>query len=208
LKTEFRTFTEGGWAVATRKTQISRKTAETDITLTLDPDAAVAGGIRTGVPFFDHLLLAMSFHGRLGLAVDARGDLDVDPHHLIEDVGLVLGQAFSGVMEKTGQVARFGHAVIPMDEALAEAVIDVCGRPTLSWVAAFPQPYAGAFDLSLLREFLTGLAAQARISLHVEVRRGENSHHMAEAAFKALGKALQAAYAPSSLEMSSKGRIG
>ena len=194
--------------MATRKTQITRKTAETDITLTLDPDATVAGGIRTGVPFLDHLLLSMSFHGRLGLAVDAKGDLEVDPHHLVEDVGLVLGQAFSEVMEKTGHVARFGHAVIPMDEALAEATVDVCGRPTLSWVAAFPQPYAGAFDLSLLRELLTGFAAQARFSLHLEVRRGENSHHMAEAAFKALGKALQAAYAPSPLEMSSKGRIG
>jgi imidazoleglycerol-phosphate dehydratase len=194
--------------MTTRKTQVSRKTAETDITLTLDPDAAVSGGIRTGVPFLDHLLLSMSFHGRLGLVVDAKGDLDVDPHHLVEDVGLVLGQAFLGVMEKTGHVARFGHAVIPMDEALAEASVDVCGRPTLSWVAAFPQPYAGAFDLSLLREFLTGFASQARVSLHLEVRRGENSHHMAEAAFKALGKALQAAYAPSPLEMSSKGRIG
>jgi imidazoleglycerol-phosphate dehydratase len=194
--------------MATRRTQISRKTAETDITLTLDPDAAVPGGIRTGVPFFDHLLLSMSFHGRLGLAVDAKGDLEVDPHHLVEDVGLVLGQAFAGVMEKTGHLARFGHAVIPMDEALAEASVDVCGRPTLSWIAAFPHPYAGAFDLSLLREFLTGFAAQARLSLHLEVRRGENSHHMAEAAFKALGKALQAAYAPSPLEMSSKGRIG
>jgi imidazoleglycerol-phosphate dehydratase len=95
-----------------------------------------------------------------------------------------------------------------MDEALAEVVVDVCGRPTLSWVASFPQPYVGTFDLSLLREFLTGLSSQARISLHVEVRRGENSHHMAEASFKALGKALQAAYAPSSMEMSSKGRIG
>jgi imidazoleglycerol-phosphate dehydratase len=199
---------KAGTAVATRKTQVVRKTEETDITLTIDPDAAVAGGIGTGLPFFDHLLLSMSFHGRLGLAVEAKGDLDVDPHHLVEDVGLVLGQALAGVMEKTGHVARFAHAVIPMDEALAEATVDVCGRPTLSWVVAFPQTHAGTFDLSLLREFLTGLTAQARISLHLEVRRGENSHHMAEAAFKALGKALQAAYAPSPLEMSSKGRIG
>ena len=191
-----------------RKVQISRTTRETDITLTLDPDTAVAGMIRTGLPFLDHLLTAMSFHGRLGLAVEGKGDLEVDAHHLVEDTGLVLGQAFSDVLEKTGHVTRFGHAVIPMDEALAEVTIDVCGRPTLSWHAAFPQPFAGTFDLSLLREFFTALATQARISLHIEIRRGENSHHMAEAAFKALGKGLQQAYGASSQEMSSKGRIG
>ena len=191
-----------------RKVQIARKTRETDITLALDPDAAVAGGIRTGLPFLDHLLTSMSFHGRLGLAVEGSGDLDVDAHHMVEDTGLVLGQAFSELLQKTGHVTRFGHAVIPMDEALAEVKIDVCGRPTLSWHADFPQPVAGTFDLSLLREFFTALAAQARISLHIDIRRGENSHHMAEAAFKALGKALQQAYGGSSQEMSSKGRIG
>lgn len=191
-----------------RKVEISRKTRETDITLTLDPDTAGAGTIRTGLPFLDHLLTSMSFHGRLGLVVEGSGDLDVDAHHMVEDTGLVLGQAFSDLLSRTGQVTRFGHAVIPMDEALAEVTIDVCGRPTLSWHASFPQPMAGSFDLSLLREFFTALAAQARISLHIEIRRGENSHHMAEAAFKALGKALQQAYGASSQEMSSKGRIG
>jgi imidazoleglycerol-phosphate dehydratase len=195
-------------AVPSRKVQIARKTRETDITLTLDPDGAVAGVIRTGLPFLDHLLTSMSFHGRLGLVVEGSGDLEVDAHHMVEDTGLVLGQAFSDVLEKTGHVTRFGHAVIPMDEALAEVTIDVCGRPTLSWHPSFPQSMAGTFDLSLLREFFTALAAQARISLHIEIRRGENSHHMAEAAFKALGKALQQAYGASSQEMSSKGRIG
>jgi imidazoleglycerol-phosphate dehydratase len=188
--------------------QVARKTRETDITLTLDPDAAVAGAIRTGLPFLDHLLTSMSFHGGLGLALEGSGDLEVDAHHMVEDTGIVLGQAFAAVLEKSGQVTRFGHAVIPMDEALAEATVDVCGRSTLFWHALFPQPQAGTFDLSLLREFFTALAAQACISLHVEVRRGENSHHMAEAGFKALGKALQQAYAPSSREMSSKGQIG
>jgi len=194
--------------VPSRKVQIARKTRETDITLTLDPDAAVAGAIRTGLPFLDHLLTSMSFHGRLGLVVEGSGDLEVDAHHMVEDTGLALGQAFFDLLQRTGHVTRFGHAVIPMDEALAEVTIDVCGRPTLSWHAAFPQPMAGTFDLSLLREFFTALAAQARISLHIEIRRGENSHHMAEAAFKALGKALQEAYGASSEEMSSKGRIG
>jgi imidazoleglycerol-phosphate dehydratase len=194
--------------VTTRKSEITRTTRETDISITLDPDTTVAGGISTGVPFFDHLLTSMSFHGRLGLKIAARGDLAVDPHHLVEDVGLVLGQAFAAVMEKTGAVARFAHAVIPMDEALAEVTIDVCGRPTLFLKADFPQPWAGTFDLSLLREFFGALAGQARVSLHVEIRRGENSHHMAEAAFKALGRVLHDAYAPGTQEMSSKGRIG
>jgi imidazoleglycerol-phosphate dehydratase len=196
--------------VQSRKVQCARKTRETDITIGLDPDQPLQGGIATGLPFFDHLLASMSFHGPLGLAVSARGDIEVDPHHLVEDTGLVLGQAFAEVLAKHGPVARFGHAVIPMDEALAEATIDVCGRATLSWHAAFPQPRAGDFDLALLREFLIALAGQAHISLHLEVRRGENSHHMAEAGFKALGKALAAAYRPGAeaAGMSTKGRIG
>lgn len=194
--------------MSSRKVQVTRATRETDITLTFDPDQPFEGEIATGVPFFDHLLLAFAFHGRMGLSVKARGDIDVDSHHLVEDTGLVLGQALADVLQKTDAVARFGHAVIPMDEALAEAVVDVCGRPTLSWHADFPQPRAGAFDLSLLREFLIGLSSQARISLHVEVRRGENGHHMAEAAFKALGRAVRQAYSPAPDAMSTKGRIG
>ncbi len=197
--------------MTSRKVERTRNTKETQITICLDPDRALAGSIETGLPFFDHLLHALSFHGPLGLTVAARGDIAVDPHHLVEDTGLVLGQAFAGVLSASGAVARFGHAVIPMDEALAEAVVDVCGRPTLSWRASFPQSHAGTFDLALLREFLLGLTGEARISLHLEVRRGENGHHMAEAAFKALGRALHAAYAPGGPEaagMSTKGRIG
>jgi imidazoleglycerol-phosphate dehydratase len=194
--------------VISRKVQVTRTTRETDISLGLDPDGVLEGGISTGLAFFDHLLTSMSFHGPLGLSIAAKGDIDVDPHHLVEDTGLVLGQAFSAVLEKGGAVKRFGHAVIPMDEALAEVAIDVCGRPTLSLHAAFPQAYAGTFDLALLREFFIALSSQARISLHLELRRGENSHHMAEAGFKALGKALALAYSPGGREMSSKGRIG
>ena len=191
-----------------RKSQVSRATRETDITLGLDPDAAAAPQVRTGLPFFDHLLASMAFHGRFALQIEARGDIEVDAHHLVEDTGLALGQALAGVFESTGQLARFGHAVVPMDEALAEVTIDVCGRPTLALQAVFPQPCIGTFDLSLLREFFAALAAQARMSLHIETRRGENSHHSAEAVFKALGRALRQAYSPSGDEMSSKGRIG
>ena len=194
--------------MASRKVEVARTTRETDITLALDPDVPGEGALSTGLPFFDHLLHALSFHGRMGLSVKARGDLAVDPHHLVEDTGLVLGQAFAEVQQKSGSLARFGHAVIPMDEALAEAVIDVCGRPTLVWQAEFPQPRAGEFDLFLLREFLLGLTSQAHISLHLLARGGENAHHMAEAAFKALGRALRQAYTPSEGAMSTKGRIG
>jgi imidazoleglycerol-phosphate dehydratase len=193
--------------VTSRKVNIQRKTRETDISVTLDPESDAQPAVRTGLPFFDHMLTSMAFHGRFFLEVNGTGDIDVDAHHLVEDVGLVLGQAFSAVLEK-GRVLRFGHAVVPMDEALSEVTIDVCGRPTLVLHAAFPQPCAGTFDLSLLREFFTGLSAQARISLHVNVRQGENSHHMAESAFKALGRALRQAYSPDGREMSSKGRIG
>lgn len=190
-----------------RAATVSRKTRETDISLALDLDAA-GGTVRTGVPFLDHMLASMAFHGRFRLEVTASGDLAVDAHHLVEDVGLVLGQALSEIFARAGTVARFGHAVIPMDEALAEVTIDVCGRPTLVLQAPFPQQWAGDFDLSLIREFLGGLAAQARIALHAETRRGANGHHMAEALFKALGKALQQAYGPAGGGMSSKGRIG
>ncbi len=191
-----------------RRVQIARKTRETDVSITLDPDASAGGQVRTGLPFFDHLLGSMAFHGRFFLDVGAQGDLEVDAHHLVEDVGLVLGQAFSAVLAKSGQVRRFAHQVIPMDEALAQVTMDVCGRPTLVWRVRLPQPQAGTFDLSLLREFFDALTAQARISLHVDARRGRNSHHIVEAVFKALGKALHESYAPAEDEMSSKGQIG
>ena len=194
--------------MASRTITIERATRETQIALTLDFDGRAEPDVSTGLPFFDHLLSSMSFHGRFSLSIKARGDLEVDPHHLVEDVGLVLGQALAGVLGKTGKVARFAHAVIPMDEALSEVTVDVCGRPTLVLSAQFPQPVAGTFPVALLREFFLGLASEARISLHVDVRRGENSHHMAESAFKALGRALAQAYAPVGDDMSTKGRIG
>jgi imidazoleglycerol-phosphate dehydratase len=194
--------------MVSRKVQITRTTRETDITMTLDMDAPGEPRVSTGLPFFDHLLASMSFHGRFFLDVRAKGDLDVDAHHLVEDVGIVLGQALSAALAKTPQVGRFAHVVIPMDEALAQVTIDVCGRPTLVWLVRLPQDRAGTFDLFLLREFFDGLTSQARMSLHVEARRGRNSHHMVEAAFKALGKALKEAYAPAEGGMSTKGQIG
>lgn len=177
-----------------RTAQIDRTTKETSIALTVDLDDPTEREIASTVPFFDHLLHAMSFHGGFGLAVAAGGDTEVDPHHLVEDVGIVLGSAFSQLSDG---VVRFGAAVIPMDEALSEVVIDVCGRPTLVYSAEYPQPTVGTFDLALLREFLLGFVGNARVALHAMIRHGENAHHMAESLFKALGRALGSAYAES-----------
>jgi imidazoleglycerol-phosphate dehydratase len=187
---------------------LTRRTKETDITVGMDPDTRGEGsGISTGVGFFDHLLTAFSFHGGIGLSVMASGDLSIDAHHVVEDTGLLMGDAFLQVLSN-GPVRRFGHAVIPMDEALSEVSVDVSGRPFLGYRAVFPQPKVGNFDLSLLREFLMAFSSRARISLHAETRYGENSHHMAEALFKALGKAVSSAYRPADATLSTKGSIG
>jgi imidazoleglycerol-phosphate dehydratase len=179
-----------------RQHSLKRETKETNISLTLSLDEAEPVAIDTGVPFFDHLLTAMSFHGGFGLELKAKGDLSVDAHHLVEDTGLVLGDAFLALTGDKPAVTRFGHAVIPMDEALSEVSVDVCGRAACVYRADYPQKLVGAFDTALIREFLLALAQRAKISLHAAVREGENSHHMAESLFKALGKALAAAYAP------------
>lgn len=177
---------------------IERKTKETEITVSLaeafEPDPNPA--IDTAVPFFNHMLHALLFHGGFGGSVTGRGDVEVDPHHLVEDTGLVLGEALLKLQERRGSIVRFGHSVVPMDDALAEATVDASMRPYMVYRAAFPQAFAGTFDISLAREFFQGLASKARINLHLEARYGENSHHMVEALFKACGKALGRAYAP------------
>lgn len=189
---------------------IERKTKETEIRLTLDLERRDAPRVSTGVPFFDHMLTAMAFHGGFWIDLEAKGDLDVDAHHLVEDTGLVLGDAFRKVQDARGGVMRYGHSVIPMDEALSEVVIDACGRPYWVYEATFPQTHAGTFDLSLVREFLIGFTNRAQVNLHAHCRYGANGHHMVEALFKALGKALAQAYAPrdgGSAAMSTKGVI-
>lgn len=189
---------------------IERTTKETQIRLSLDLDRRDAPKVATGVPFFDHMLTAFAFHGGFYLEVSARGDLEVDPHHLVEDTGLVLGDAFKKAQETRGGLVRYGHSVIPMDEALSEVVVDACGRPYWVYEAAFPQSHAGTFDLSLIREFLIAFTNRAQVNLHALCRYGANGHHMAEALFKALGKALAQAYAPrdgGSAAMSTKGVI-
>lgn len=187
-----------------RRIESKRTTKETDVTVGLDLCGPADIRVDTGLPFFDHLLTSMAFHGGFGLTLKARGDVQVDAHHLVEDTGLVFGTALADIQRRCQPVARFGHAVIPMDEALAEVAVDVCGRPTLGYRPRFPQARAGSFDLWLLREFFLALVDQARISVHVDTRGAENSHHVAEAMFKALGRALAEAYGPGRA-MSTKG---
>ena len=189
---------------------IERATKETKIRLSLDLDRKDAPKISTGVPFFDHMLTALAFHGGFYLEIDAEGDVAVDAHHLVEDTGLVLGDAFKTVQEARGGVVRYGHSVIPMDEALSEVVIDACGRAYWVYTAQWPQTHAGTFDLSLVREFVIAFTNRAQVNLHALCRYGANGHHMAEALFKALGKALAQAYAPrdgGAAAMSTKGVI-
>ena len=189
-----------------RSACVERNTKETRITAVLGLDQRGTVRIDTPVPFFSHMLEAMAFHGGFELQVRARGDVEVDPHHLVEDVGLVLGDCLREARGESA-VVRFGSAVVPMDDALSEVVLDVGGRPYLHYEASYPQPVAGTFDVALVREFLLAMTMRARINVHATVRHGINAHHMVEALFKALGRALAAAYAPSGGAMSTKGRI-
>lgn len=188
---------------------IKRKTKETDITVSLDMKDNSSIDIKTESPFLSHLLNAFSFHGGFSLIIKASGDMDIDPHHLVEDTGLVIGEAFSELVKKTGAVCRYGHSVIPMDDALSEVTIDVCGRPYLVYNVEYPQNYAGDFDLSLIREFMLAFANTAKINLHCQGRYGLNGHHIAESLFKALGKAAAMAYkkAKNDSPLSTKGQL-
>jgi imidazoleglycerol-phosphate dehydratase len=176
-----------------RTAQIERKTAETDIALSLALDGAGEYEIATGIGFFDHMLTHLAKHGKFDLRVQAHGDLEVDQHHTVEDVGIVLGQALQqAVGDKAGMV-RFGEATAPMDEALVTAVIDFGGRPHLEYGLTVPTEKVGDFDTELTREFFLAVANNAALNLHLRQNAGENSHHIIEAAFKAFARALDQA---------------
>jgi imidazoleglycerol-phosphate dehydratase len=177
-----------------RSVAIARKTAETDIRIRLDLDGRGENAIATGIPFLDHMLAQVARHGHFDLAVEASGDLHVDLHHTVEDVGIALGDAVSQALGDKAGIARYGAARVPMDESLASAVVDLSGRPYLVFQA--PQiagERIGDFDAGLVREFFLGLANHLRANVHVQVEYGQNAHHMVEAAFKALGRALDRA---------------
>ncbi|MDX6691618.1 MAG: imidazoleglycerol-phosphate dehydratase [Solirubrobacteraceae bacterium] len=174
----------------------TRRTGETDITLGLTLDGTGKGTRETGVGFLDHMLDLVARHGRLDLAVDAAGDLQTGSHHTVEDVGIVLGQALDEALGDRAGIHRYGHAVVPMDEARAACAIDVSGRPFLALDdGGLPPGETGGFDHELLEEFFRAVVNNARMTLHIEVQAGTNAHHMIEASFKAFARALRAAVA-------------
>lgn len=176
-----------------RNAKITRTTKETDIVLELDLDGSGAVLAETGVPFFDHMLDAFGRHGTLDLALKATGDLEVDSHHTVEDVGIVLGSAIAQALGDKSGIRRFGDAAVPMDEALVLASIDISGRGGLTYEVELPIEVIGTFDTTLAKEFFVALATNAGLTLHVHSIAGENSHHIIEAAFKAVARALRAA---------------
>ena len=176
-----------------RSAEIHRTTKETDVRLSLDLDGAGEGVRSTGVGFFDHLLDALARHGGLDLDVSVSGDLETGPHHTVEDTGLVLGQALDGALGDRAGIRRFGHAVLPMDEARASASIDISGRPFLAFEGSYPETVVGDFDTDLVEEFLRAVASTARLTVHLRVEAGINAHHMVEVSFKAFARALREA---------------
>jgi imidazoleglycerol-phosphate dehydratase len=178
-----------------RTASLSRTTAETDITLVLDLDGSGAAEIDTGIGFLDHMLTALTRHALFDLAVRAQGDLQIDCHHTTEDVGIVLGRAFAAALGEKRGIARFGQALVPMDEALAEAAVDISGRGMLVWDVSFERQRIGELDSELFEEFFRAFAANAGVTLHISRRAGRNAHHMAESCFKAAARALRMAVA-------------
>jgi imidazoleglycerol-phosphate dehydratase len=178
-----------------RAATLSRTTAETDIRLTLALDGTGIADIATGIGFFDHMLTAFARHGGFDLTVAATGDLHIDAHHTVEDVGIVLGGALRQALGDKRGITRFGQALIPMDEALAEAAIDISGRAHLAWTVGFERPMLGTMDTQLFEEFFRAFAGNALITLHITRRAGTNAHHVAEACFKAAARALRMAVA-------------
>lgn len=174
----------------TRQATVLRTTKETDISVEIDLDGTGSSGVDTGVPFFDHMLDAFARHGLFGLKVRARGDIEVDAHHTVEDVGIVLGSAVARALGDKRGINRFGQRYVPMDEALVLAVIDISGRGQLHFEADLPFGCVGAFDTQLAREFFIAFAANAGITLHLRQVAGDNVHHLIEAMFKACGRAL------------------
>ncbi len=176
-----------------RKAKATRKTKETAITVELDLDGGGNAEIQTGIPFLNHMLEIFTRHGLFDLKLEAKGDIEVDYHHTVEDVGLTLGQAFKeGLGDKQG-ISRFGEASIPLDEALAQVVVDLSGRPYLSYNVKIRPGRVGDFDTDLPHEFFQALANQVGMNLHINVTQGENPHHIIEACFKGLARAMEKA---------------
>lgn len=180
-------------AETSRKAELTRATKETRIKVSVDVDGSGKSTISTGIGFFDHMLESFAKHSAMDVNIDAKGDLHIDQHHTMEDVGIVLGQAFKEAVGGYSGVMRFGHAYVPMDETLVRASVDLCNRPYLIWKVGFTRDKVGNVDTELFKEFFHAFAMNAGICLHLELLYGENSHHIAEASFKSLARALRAA---------------
>jgi imidazoleglycerol-phosphate dehydratase len=183
-------------AARSRAARIERTTKETSITVALDLDGSGRPEIATGVPFLDHMLEQVARHGMIDLAINARGDLHIDAHHTVEDVGITLGQAVKQALGDRAGLTRYGHAYVPLDEALSRVVIDLSGRPGLEFHVAFTRSMIGTFDVDLTHEFFQGFVNHALVTLHVDNLRGANAHHQAETVFKAFARALRMATTP------------
>ena len=173
-----------------------RKTNETDIKLSLELYGTGKANIDTGVPFLDHMLDQIARHGLMDLSISCKGDTEIDDHHTVEDIGITLGQAFSEAVGDKRGLTRYGHAYVPLDEALSRVVLDLSGRPGLDFGVKFTRDRVGSFDLDLIREFFQGFVNHSLVTLHIDNLKGINSHHQAETVYKAFGRALRMASAP------------
>jgi len=176
-----------------RQAAVSRDTLETQISVSVNLDGSGSASFETGLPFLDHMLDQVARHGMLDIDVKATGDLHIDGHHTVEDIGITLGQAFARALADKRGIRRYGHAYVPLDEALSRVVVDFSGRPGLEYHAAYPRARIGDFDVDLLHEFFQGFCNHALVTLHIDNLRGDNAHHIAETIFKAFGRALRMA---------------
>ncbi len=176
-----------------RTAEVTRNTLETQVTVRLDLDGSGRAAFATGLPFLDHMLDQVARHGLIDLDIQARGDLHIDAHHTAEDIGITLGQALARALGDKKGIRRYGHAYVPLDEALSRVVVDLSGRPGLEYHVEFTRARIGDFDVDLLREFFQGFVNQAAVTLHIDNLRGINAHHQAETVFKAFGRALRMA---------------
>ncbi len=179
-----------------RKASVSRDTLETQITVDVNLDGTGVGEFNTGIPFLEHMLDQVARHGMVDLKVEAKGDLHIDDHHTVEDIGITMGQAFAKAVGNKAGINRYGHAYVPLDEALSRVVIDFSGRPGLEMHVEFTRARIGEFDADLFYEFFQGFVNHAQVTLHLDNLRGANAHHQAETLFKAFGRALRMALTP------------
>jgi len=179
-----------------RSATVTRNTLETRITVSVDLDGSGKSRFNTGIPFLEHMLEQIARHGLIDLEIDAEGDLHIDDHHTVEDIGITLGQAFKQALGDKKGIQRYGHAYVPLDEALSRVVIDFSGRPGIEFRVDFPRDRIGNFDVDLVHEFFQGFVNHALATLHIDSLEGRNAHHIAETVFKAFGRALRMAAAP------------